>query len=68
MIALPNNQLSDWLIPICTQGTASMTLKQSMKGRHTCLCCSGVLLRHMRSQGVYWRCSRCHEEMPIYKV
>jgi predicted SprT family Zn-dependent metalloprotease len=65
MIALPNNQLSDWLIPICTQRTASMTLKQSMTGRYTCLCCSGVLLRHMRSQGVYWRCSRCHEEMPI---
>jgi ribosomal protein L37AE/L43A len=29
-----------------------------------CPCCSSTLLRHIRHAGVYWYCSRCHEEMP----
>lgn len=29
-----------------------------------CPCCSSTLLRHIRHTGVYWYCSRCHEEMP----
>ncbi|WP_146141041.1 hypothetical protein [Stenomitos frigidus] len=41
------------------------TIKRSMQKRHYCLLCSTVLLRHMRAGGLYWRCSHCHEEMPI---
>lgn len=30
----------------------------------TCPCCSSILLRHIRSTGIYWYCSSCHQEMP----
>uniref|UniRef100_A0A7C3KCH5 Uncharacterized protein n=1 Tax=Oscillatoriales cyanobacterium SpSt-418 TaxID=2282169 RepID=A0A7C3KCH5_9CYAN len=29
-----------------------------------CPCCSGVLLRHVRHDGVYWFCMHCWQEMP----
>ncbi|MFS8120550.1 MAG: hypothetical protein ACMG55_18995 [Microcoleus sp.] len=35
-----------------------------MSSRHTCLCCSTVLVRHMRSGRIYWRCGCCHTDMP----
>jgi ribosomal protein L37AE/L43A len=41
------------------------TLGQSMMTKHTCPCCSETLLCHMRLGGLYWRCSYCHQEMPI---
>jgi len=43
-----------------------MTLDQSLTNEHRCPCCSYVLLRHIRLDGVYWRCSHCHEEMPAW--
>ncbi|HAX79792.1 MAG TPA: hypothetical protein DCY88_29150 [Cyanobacteria bacterium UBA11372] len=46
------------------QPTLSPTIGQSMLGRHICLCCSYTLFRHMRLEGIYWRCSHCHQEMP----
>jgi DNA-directed RNA polymerase subunit M/transcription elongation factor TFIIS len=30
----------------------------------TCPCCSNLLLRHIRQQGIYWFCRSCHAEMP----
>lgn len=30
----------------------------------SCPCCSGVLLRHIRHNGIYWFCSHCWQEMP----
>lgn len=30
----------------------------------TCPCCSNTLLRHIRSNEIYWFCSHCHQEMP----
>jgi hypothetical protein len=33
---------------------------------NTCLCCSGPLLRHARHGGVYWFCSHCRQEVPIF--
>ena len=30
----------------------------------TCPCCSTTLLRHIRSQRVYWFCRHCYQEMP----
>jgi hypothetical protein len=29
-----------------------------------CPCCSGILLRHARHQGIYWFCPHCWQEMP----
>lgn len=39
---------------------------QSMSNRHICPSCSYTLLRHIDVDGVYWYCSHCHEEIPIY--
>lgn len=43
---------------------ASMTIGLSMTNRAACLCCSHILLRHIRQEALYWRCSYCHQEMP----
>jgi len=48
-----------------TQRIISVTIAQSMMRRHTCICCSDTLLRHVRSGEVYWRCSHCYQEMPV---
>ncbi len=40
--------------------------KLSMISRHTCPCCSYILLRHLRWGGIYWRCSHCYQEMPAF--
>jgi ribosomal protein L37AE/L43A len=37
-----------------------------MFSRHTCPCCSYVLLRHLGLRGFYWRCSHCYQEMPAF--
>jgi ribosomal protein L37AE/L43A len=39
-------------------------IESGMSSRHTCLCCSTVLLRHMRLGGLYWCCGCCHADMP----
>lgn len=31
---------------------------------NTCPCCSNPLLRYARSNGVYWFCPHCWQEMP----
>jgi len=31
---------------------------------HNCPCCSTKLLRHVRSNSIYWYCPHCREEMP----
>ncbi len=33
---------------------------------NTCPCCSEVLLRHIRPDGVYWFCQHCRQEMPNF--
>lgn len=49
----------------CNQRIISPTISQSMTMRHTCLCCSCTLLRHIHSHAIYWRCSHCYQEMPV---
>jgi hypothetical protein len=41
-------------------------LKTNLVGNamNTCPCCSEQLLRHARSNTIYWFCSRCRQEMP----
>ncbi|MEO9128191.1 MAG: hypothetical protein ABI262_26425 [Microcoleus sp.] len=39
-------------------------IESGMSSRHTCLCCSTVLVRHMRLGGLYWRCGYCRVDMP----
>ncbi|MEC4804994.1 MAG: hypothetical protein SAJ12_05925 [Jaaginema sp. PMC 1079.18] len=31
---------------------------------YSCPCCSHSLLRHIRSQQIYWYCRHCHQAMP----
>ncbi|AFZ11813.1 hypothetical protein Cri9333_0898 [Crinalium epipsammum PCC 9333] len=31
----------------------------------TCIMCSGLLLRHVRQNGLYWVCTSCRQEVPI---
>ncbi|GAA6615061.1 hypothetical protein NUACC26_008500 [Scytonema sp. NUACC26] len=33
---------------------------------NTCPCCTDQLLRHVSSQGVYWFCPSCRQEMPSF--
>lgn len=43
----------------------TLALARSMRSRHTCLCCSGILLRHMHLDGLCWNCRSCHADMPV---
>jgi hypothetical protein len=45
--------------------SSSIGISQSMSSRHTCLCCSNLLLRHICSGKLYWRCSHCYQAMPV---
>lgn len=40
---------------------------QSRLSKSTCPCCSYILLRHIDLEGIYWRCSHCYQEMPVYQ-
>lgn len=52
--------------PITERGSpAAQTTHQTMNSRFTCPHCSSVLLRHVRAEGVYWWCKRCHQPMPV---
>ena len=33
-----------------------------------CLCCSGKLLPHIGSKGLYWYCLNCRQAMPILET
>lgn len=58
-------QLPSSLITACSQGCLSPTISQFMMSKHSCPYCSDVLLRHVRLGKLYWRCSCCHQEMPV---
>ncbi len=38
---------------------------QAIADRHLCPCCANILLRHFRSNELYWRCGHCHQTMPV---
>ncbi|MEO0350591.1 MAG: hypothetical protein AAF282_11155 [Cyanobacteria bacterium P01_A01_bin.15] len=38
--------------------------KQPIAHRQTCPCCSNVLLRHVSSGKLFWRCSDCGLNVP----
>ncbi|PZV19326.1 MAG: hypothetical protein DCF22_00135 [Leptolyngbya sp.] len=46
------------------QLSSTTAIACAMNARHTCPCCSRILLRHMRLGGLYWRCDHCREDMP----
>ncbi|ARV62175.1 hypothetical protein BZZ01_29255 [Nostocales cyanobacterium HT-58-2] len=50
----------------CQENTA-IHIYQPMISKHTCPCCSYTLLRHIDLKGIYWRCSHCYQEMPVYQ-
>jgi hypothetical protein len=57
-------QLRTEIFPSCAREIRHKTIRQSMKMKPICLCCSNILLRHARSREIYWRCSYCYQEMP----
>ncbi len=34
----------------------------------TCPCCSNSLLRHVRQGRLYWFCTSCWQEVPLFAV
>lgn len=67
MLALLTTSIASPLDPIDGGQRRSIihTMNQSMSDRHSCLCCSNTLLRHIRIGGIYWRCNHCYQEMPV---
>ncbi len=43
----------------------AVAIDRALSSHPTCLCCSNILLRHIRPEGIYWRCSFCHADMPV---
>lgn len=35
---------------------------------NSCPCCGDSLLRHVRPGGVYWFCTSCWQEVPLFAV
>ncbi|MBF2028830.1 MAG: hypothetical protein IGS48_19065 [Oscillatoriales cyanobacterium C42_A2020_001] len=63
LLAEPKNLLP--LFPISFKRALIPIIEQPMTERHTCLCCSRILLRHINLEGIYWRCSHCYQTMPV---
>lgn len=49
------------------ENTAIYTWQPTL-GESICPCCSYTLLRHIGLRGIYWRCSHCYQEMPLYQA
>lgn len=69
MEALSENQmgLSSGLTASCNQLYSQpmcLTVSRAMLSRSTCPCCSDVLLRHVRSGQIHWRCRHCYQNIP----
>jgi hypothetical protein len=66
---LSNNQadLPSGLIAQCSQPRLPLAASSAMLSRSNCLCCSDVLLRHVRSGQIYWRCGHCYQDMQFGK-
>ncbi len=56
------------LITLHSPNDLSTEISRFMNSNYTCLCCSHTLLRHVSSGRIYWRCSSCYQEMPVYKT
>jgi ribosomal protein L37AE/L43A len=66
MLALILAPLKPPLQPIWNDRLSIISQDQSMVKQHSCPCCSNILLRHMRLGTLYWRCSHCHQAMPVW--
>jgi ribosomal protein L37AE/L43A len=64
------NRYSQWAAELKTiksqKDIAIAHTQLSMSVRHTCPCCSYILLRHLVLGSLYWRCSHCYQEMPAF--
>ncbi len=45
--------------------TSLIDRDQAIDNRHLCPCCADILLRHVRSNKLYWRCDHCCQTMPV---
>lgn len=57
--------LIERLVPEEKRTFSSIKIAQSMNNRHTCLCCSSPLLRHVCLGKLYWWCNHCYQVMPV---
>lgn len=62
------NQLATHTIIDRNQGNTTTYSYQSVRNYYNCPCCSYRLLRHIRSDGIYWLCSHCYQEMPVWDI
>jgi|GEM_PF-850057 len=60
-----STSLLERLVPEESQTASSLKIARSMNSRHTCLCCSNPLLRHISLGKLYWRCNHCYQAMPV---
>ncbi len=51
-----------------SQGNTTTYTWNSVWSHHSCPCCSYGLLRHISNDGIYWRCSHCYQEMPVWDI
>ena len=65
--AIENLDRTQWCDRSVTVNPSQSPLQIQMdfKSKHTCPCCSSILLRHIRLGSIHWRCSHCRQEMPI---
>jgi hypothetical protein len=61
-------QLPIELVVCFSQSLIFKRIERQSIVRYTCPCCSYVLLRHIGSQGIYWRCSHCRQKMPVFNT
>ncbi|BAY42803.1 pentapeptide repeat protein [Scytonema sp. HK-05] len=63
-----SSQLLTHSITDNNQGNTTTYTWLPMWSQHRCPCCSYGLLRHMSVGGIYWRCSHCYQEMPVWDL
>jgi hypothetical protein len=54
----------------CESAAKTINKRQEFKAalhaeQQSCIMCSGLLLRHVRQNGLYWVCTSCRQEVPI---
>lgn len=68
LLANNSSQLLTHTLTDNSQGNTTTYTWQSTWSQHICPCCSYGLLRHISSNGIYWRCSHCYQEMPVWDI
>jgi hypothetical protein len=63
-----SRQLLTYNLTDNSPGNTTTYTWNSVWRHHSCPCCSYGLLRHISNDGIYWRCSHCYQEMPVWDI